>query len=112
MELLTAVVVGVLFASGTGMLLSKNVIRLVLGSGLMSYGTNLMLLTSGKLKRGHAPVLSETTGVYADPVPQALILTAIVINFAVTAFMFVLAYRAVQEHGTDNLGEMRGLEDE
>lgn len=110
MELVTAIVVGVLFASGTYLMLAKNMIRVVLGSTLLSYGTNLMLMTSGLLKRGAAPVLVEGVTAYADPVPQALILTAIVINFAVTAFMFVLAYRTVQEHGTDNLAELRGLE--
>lgn len=112
MELLTALVVGVLFAVGTYMLLSKNVLRVVLGSSVISYGVNLMLLTSGQLKRGAAPVLDKGLTVYVDPLPQALILTAIVINFAVTAFMFVLAYRTVQEHGTDNLAELRGLEHE
>lgn len=108
MELVTALVVGILFATGTYMMLAKNIIRVVLGSGLLAYGTNLMLLTSGGLKRGAAPVLTKGAQAYTDPVPQALILTAIVINFAVTAFMFVLAYRAVQEHGTDNLAELRG----
>lgn len=112
MELLTAVVVGILFASGTYMMLTKNMIRVVLGSSLLAYGTNLMLLSSGGLKRGAAPVLVEGVDAYTDPLPQALILTAIVINFAVTAFMFVLAYRTVQEHGTDNLAELRGLEHE
>jgi multicomponent Na+:H+ antiporter subunit C len=112
MELLTAVVVGVLFATGTYLLLAKNVIRVVLGSSLLAYGTNLMLLTSGLLKRGEPPILVQGQVVYVDPVPQALILTAIVINFAVTAFMFVLAYRTVQEHGTDNLWELRGQDDE
>jgi multicomponent Na+:H+ antiporter subunit C len=110
MELLASVVVGVLFAVGTYLLLAKNILRVVLGSGILAYGTNIMLLTSGRLKRGIAPVLTGENLLYADPLPQALILTAIVINFAVTAFMFVLAYRAVQEHGTDNLAEMRGLE--
>lgn len=110
MELITALVVGLLFAAGTYLMLAKNMIRVVLGSSLLSYGTNLMLLTSGRLKQGAAPVLSGEATAYADPVPQALILTAIVINFAVTAFMFVLAYRTVQEHGTDNLVELRGLE--
>lgn len=112
MELLTALVVGILFATGTYLLLTRNIIRVVLGSSLLAYGTNMMLLSSGQLKRGAAPVLVEGIEVYVDPVPQALILTAIVINFAVTAFMFVLAYRAVQAHKTDNLDEMRGLEHE
>lgn len=112
MELLSAIVVGILFAAGTYMILAKNITRVVLGSSILSYGVNLMLLTSGLLKRGAAPVLEKGVVTYTDPLPQALILTAIVINFAVTAFMFVLAYRTVQEHGTDNLAELRGVEHE
>lgn len=112
MELLTALVIGVLFSAGTYMLLAKNTLRVVLGSSLLSYGTTLMLLTSGRLKRGWAPILVDGAEVYTDPVPQALILTAIVINFGVTAFMFVLAYRMVQEHGSDNQIELRGVDDE
>lgn len=110
MELISALVIGVLFAAGTYLMLSKHVIRIVLGSSLWAYGTNMMLLTSGLLKRGAAPVLVDGVEVYTDPLPQALILTAIVINFAVTAFMFTLAFRMVQEHGTPNMAEMRGLE--
>ncbi|MFZ5824846.1 MAG: Na(+)/H(+) antiporter subunit C [Bacillota bacterium] len=112
MELLSAIVVGVLFATGTYLILAKNMIRVVLGVALMSYGTNMMILTAGRLKQGHAPVLAEGVTVYADPLPQALILTAIVIGFAVTAFVFVLAYRTVQEYGTDNLNELRGWEND
>lgn len=109
MELITAIVVGVLFAAGTYLMLTKNILRVVIGGSLMTYGTSLMLLTSGNLKRGAAPVLVKGVENYSDPVPQALILTAIVIGFAVTAFMFVLAFRTVQEHGTDNLAELSGV---
>jgi multicomponent Na+:H+ antiporter subunit C len=112
MELLTALTVAVLFGIGTYLLLTKNVIRVILGASLISYGTNMMLLSIGLLKRGRAPILTADGQPYADPVPQALILTAIVIGFAVTAFLFVLAYRMVQEHGTDNLYELRGVEKE
>ncbi len=127
MELLTALVVGLLFAIGTYLLLTKNMIRVVLGNALISYGTNMMILTSGRLKTGRAPVLGGTDEIvalegtgglavdgisYIDPIPQALILTAIVIGFAVTAFIFVLSYRTVQEYGTDNLDELRGWENE
>lgn len=127
MELLTALVIGLLFGIGVYMMLSKNMIRVVLGNALVSYGTNLMILTAGRLKTGRAPVLgglaktvpAEGTGPivvdgisYIDPVPQALILTAIVIGFGVTAFIFVLAFRTVQEYGTDNFAELRGMEHE
>ncbi|MFO7171914.1 MAG: Na(+)/H(+) antiporter subunit C [Bacillota bacterium] len=112
MELLTAIGIGVLFAAGTYLLLSRNVVRVVLGNSLLAYGTNLMLLASGGLGRGAAPVLVEGVEVYTDPVPQALILTAIVINFGVTAFLLVLAYRMVQEHRSEDLAHLRGVDDE
>lgn len=112
MELVAAVVVAILFGFGAYLSLTRNVIRVILGSGMFAYGTNIMILSSGLLKRGGAPVLVEGRVDYVDPVPQALILTAIVINFAVTAFMFVLAYRTFQENGTDNLDELRGVEHE
>lgn len=109
MELISALVVGILYAAGTYMLLSRHIVRVVFGGSLWAYGTNMMLLTSGLLKRGAAPVVVDGVTMYTDPLPQALILTAIVINFAVTAFMFVLAYRVVQEHGTADLDALRGL---
>lgn len=110
MELLTALAVALLFGIGAYLLLTRNIIRVILGTALISYGLNMMLMSTGLLKRGQAPILVEGALVYADPVPQALILTAIVIGFAVTAFLFVLGYRTVQEHGTDNLYELRGEE--
>jgi multicomponent Na+:H+ antiporter subunit C len=64
----------------------------------------------GGLKRGAAPILGGNAENYTDPLPQALILTAIVISFGVTAFFLVLAYRTYQELGTDNVEEMRGTE--
>jgi multicomponent Na+:H+ antiporter subunit C len=64
----------------------------------------------GGLKRGAAPILGGNEESYTDPLPQALILTAIVISFGVTAFFLVLAYRSYQELGTDNVEEMRGSE--
>jgi multicomponent Na+:H+ antiporter subunit C len=66
----------------------------------------------GGLKLGAVPLLGEEAETYVDALPQALILTAIVISFAVTAFILVLAYRAHQELGTDNLSAMRGSDDE
>jgi multicomponent Na+:H+ antiporter subunit C len=112
MELLTALTVAVLFGIGTYLLLVRNMTRVILGASLISYGTNMMLMSTGLLKRGAAPIDGQGAEAFADPVPQALILTAIVIGFAVTAFLFVLGYRTVQEHGTDNLYELRGEEHE
>lgn len=127
MELVAALVIGLLLGVGTYLLMERNMIRIVLGTMLINYGTNFMLLTSGRLKTGRAPILggSEVQGAaegaggilvdgisYVDPVPQALILTSIVIGLATTAFAFVLAYRTVQECGSDDLLALRGVEHE
>jgi multicomponent Na+:H+ antiporter subunit C len=108
MELWLTLGIGVLFATGTYLVLRRTLLKVVLGFSLISHGTNLLLLTTGKLKRGEAPILREGyPGLYADPLPQALILTAIVISFAVTAFMLALVYRTYQALGTDDLDHMQ-----
>lgn len=123
MELAAILTIGVLFGVGVYLMLQGSLLRVVLGAGLMSHGVNLLLLTSGKLKRGGPPVLPPEAaqhggslagmiGAVTDPLPQALILTAIVIGFGTTALILVIAYRLYQEHGTDDLGSLRGLEDE
>jgi multicomponent Na+:H+ antiporter subunit C len=82
--------------------------EVVIGFSLISHGTNLLLLTTGKLKRGVVPILVEGyQGMYTDPLPQALVLTAIVIGFGVLAFTLVLVKRVYQTVGTDDMDEMR-----
>lgn len=110
MEILMAIVIGILFMSATYLMLSKSLLRIIVGTGLLSHGTHLLLLTMGGLKTGAAPLLGEHAASYVDPIPQALILTAIVISFGVTAFFLVLAYRTYQELGTDNTERLRGTE--
>lgn len=115
MELLMSVVIGILFALGIYLLLSRNMIRVVLGTSLLTHGTNLMLLTSGRLKRGISPFIpgdGSTAAGFTDPIPQALILTAIVISFATLAFLVVMVYRAYQELGSVDLSQLRGVRDE
>jgi len=108
MEILMAFVIGILFTAATYLILSKSLLRIILGTGLLSHGAHLLLLTMGGLKKGAAPLLGENAEAYTDPLPQALILTAIVISFGVTSFFLVLAYRAYQELGTDNMEKLRG----
>jgi multicomponent Na+:H+ antiporter subunit C len=103
MEIVMAFVIGILFMTATYLMLSKSLLRIIVGTGLLSHGAHLLLLTMGGLKRGAAPILGENAESYTDPLPQALILTAIVISFGVTAFFLVLAYRSYQELGTDNV---------
>lgn len=105
-----SIVIGILFMIATYLMLSKSLLRIIVGTGLLSHGAHLLLLTMSGLKRGAPPLLGENAADYTDPLPQALILTAIVISFGVTAFFLVLAYRAYKELGTDNIEQMRGTE--
>lgn len=106
LPLLLALMVGGLFAVGTFLILRREQIKLILGLGLISHGVNLLLFGSGSLTRGAPPILDETgmaveIGRYADPLPQALILTAIVISFGITAFIVVLVSRRDALTGSD-----------
>ncbi|MDF0727396.1 Na(+)/H(+) antiporter subunit C [Cytobacillus sp. S13-E01] len=108
MEILMSIVIGILFTAATYLILSKSLLRIIIGTGLLSHGAHLLILTMGGLKKGAAPLLGEDAEVYVDPLPQALILTAIVISFGVTSFFLVMAYRSYQELGTDNMDKLRG----
>ncbi len=89
-----AVVVGVLYAVGTYLLLQRNLTQIVIGLAMMGHGANLLLLSAGG-RAGQAPIVGVGVGApVADPLPQALALTAIVITFGVSAFLLALAYRS------------------
>ena len=108
MELIMAIVIGVLFTVAVYLILSRSLLKIILGTGLLSHGAHLLILTMGGLGGPAPPVLAEGVTDYVDPLPQALILTAIVISFGVTAVILVMAYRAYAEHKTDNMNLMRG----
>lgn len=108
MELITIILSGILFGAAAYLMLSKNIIRIIIGTAVLSHGAHLMLLTMGELKRGAIPVLDENVEAYADPLPQALILTAIVIAFALTAIILIMALRIYKELGTNNIERMKG----
>lgn len=112
METMLAILIGIFFTIGTYLLLSNQMIRMILGLSLITHGINLMILIMGGVKKGSPPLLTETSGKFTDALPQALILTAIVINFAVTAFLLVLSYRTYKLYGTDDLNLLRGNENE
>ncbi len=108
MELIMILVIGILFMAATYLILSRSILKIILGTGLLSHGAHLLILTMGGLGGNSPPVIADGVTNYADPLPQALILTAIVISFGVTAFILVLAYRTYAEHQTDNMNLMRG----
>lgn len=112
METLITILAGILVTVAVYLLLSRSIIRIILGSAVLSHAVHLLLMVMGGLKKGSVPLLGEVSDRYTDALPQALILTAIVISFAVTAFLLVLAYRTYQETGSDDLQEMRGFTDE
>jgi multicomponent K+:H+ antiporter subunit C len=102
MEALAALIIAVLVGCGTYLTLRARTFSVVLGLSLMSYAVNLFLFFSGRLVTG-APPLATSIGATADPLPQALVLTAIVIGFGMTAFVVILALRALGELGTDQV---------
>jgi multicomponent K+:H+ antiporter subunit C len=102
MELVIAIVIGVLTSCGVLLVLRAHTFAVVLGLTLLSYAVNLFIFASGGLTAGKGAVLGQTD-IYADPLPQALVLTAIVIGFAMTAFLVILAIRARAELGNDHV---------
>ncbi|WP_068674395.1 Na(+)/H(+) antiporter subunit C [Oceanobacillus sp. Castelsardo] len=112
MEILIIILSGVLFTTAIYNLLQKQLLRIIIGTVLLSHGAHLMILTMGKLKTGLPPVLTEGVTDYTDPLPQALILTSIVISFGITGLLLVLAYRTTQENNTDNMEQLRGKSNE
>lgn len=103
MELLFASAIGILVACGVYLLLRGRTFPVVLGLALLSYAANFFIFATGRLSVGLAPIISEETAAYPDPLPQALVLTAIVIGFGMTAFILMLAVRANFELGTDHV---------
>ena len=109
MELLLAVTAGSLYAAGLYLLLRRRLAQLIIGLGLLTNGTNILIFTSGGLTRAIPPVVPQgavqLAPPFADPIPQSLILTAIVIGFGVLAFALVLAHQVHRTSGSDDIGE-------
>ena len=107
MELLLALLVGVLMGTGVYLLLRPRSFDVILGLTLVSYAVNVFIFLMGRIAIGKPPIidraLAPTLANYADPLPQALVLTAIVISFAMTALMLVIALRTHAETGSDHV---------
>jgi multicomponent K+:H+ antiporter subunit C len=106
-ELLLATLIGVLAAAGLWLVLRARTFDLMLGLTLLSYAVNLFIFAMGRLRIDAAPIVAPqrlpSFANYADPLPQALVLTAIVISFAMTALILVIALRARAETGSDHV---------
>jgi multicomponent Na+:H+ antiporter subunit C len=110
MEILLAIMIGILYASGIFMMLRRSLVKLLIGLILLGNGANLLIFVVSGIVKGKPPIIPTTadviTGAYADPLPQAVILTAIVISFGLQAFAIVLLKRAWAVIQTDNLDQM------
>lgn len=106
MELAFALIIGSLTFSGVYLLMQARTFPVVMGLTLFSYGVNLFLFATGRLVTGGQPIIGSTE-TYSDPLPQALVLTAIVIGFAMTAFVVVLSLRAKADTGEDHVDGSR-----
>lgn len=115
MEVFLAFVIGGLYAAGLYMMLRRSIVKLIIGLALVGQAANLLIFTLGRLTRGQpalvAPGTAQPTPPFADPLPQALILTAIVIGFGVQAFAVVLIHRAHQTVDTDDMDDLRTTDD-
>ncbi len=114
MESLLAITIGVLVAGSVYLMLARNVLRFIFGLVLISNAANLTIFAGGRLTEGAPPLIAEgadaPAGLVANALPQALVLTAIVIGFGLFAFALVLVVRAYTELGTLNSDEMRVAE--
>jgi multicomponent K+:H+ antiporter subunit C len=111
MEAIIALAIGVLGGSGVWLLLRPRTFQVIIGLSLLSYAVNLFIVIMGWVRGGLAPILGGAPGAapFADPLPQALVLTAIVISFATTALLLVVLLAARGFTGTDHVD---GREDE
>jgi|SRR5581483_3640105 multicomponent Na+:H+ antiporter subunit C len=114
MNFVLALVIGALYTAGLYMMLRRSIVKLIIGLVLLGHAANLLIFAVGGLRRASPPLIPEgavqPAAPLADPVPQALILTAIVIGFGVLAFALVLIHRAHQVVGTDDLDDMKATD--
>ena len=114
MQIYLALVVGALYAAGLYMMMRRSIVKLILGLALLGHAANLLIFTIGGLDRIMPPIIpagaKELASPTADPLPQALILTAIVIGFGVQAFAVVLLKRVYQTLGTDDLKKIHDVD--
>lgn len=116
METILAFVIGGLFGAGIFMMLRRSIVKFIIGLALIAHAANLLVFTVAGLTRGEPPLIPPTMteliedANFADPLPSALILTAIVISFSVVAFTMVLVHRVYQTVGSDDIDDMQSTD--
>jgi multicomponent K+:H+ antiporter subunit C len=110
MEAMLAVAIGLLFGCGVYLMLRARTLPVILGLALISYAVNLFLFASGRLVINAPPIIHADIKHYTDPIPQALVLTAIVIGFGMTAYILTLALRGLSESGDDHIDMVQKAE--
>ncbi|MEO9574470.1 MAG: Na+/H+ antiporter subunit C [Tateyamaria sp.] len=108
MELLVASAIGIMTAAGLYLLLRLRTFPVILGISLLTYAVNVFLFASGRLTVGVPPVLRDDISAYADPLPQALVLTAIVISFGMTAVVVMIGLGAFLGSNDDHVDDQPG----
>jgi multicomponent Na+:H+ antiporter subunit C len=115
MEYILAFLIGLLYAAGLFMMLRRSMVKLLIGLILLGNGANMLIFLLGRIVKGKPPVIPATekylSGLYADPIPQALILTAIVISFGLQAFAIILLKRVYLVANTDYLDKLNTADD-
>ena len=115
MEIIMAILVGVLYSAGVYMLLRRSILKFIIGIIFLSNATNLLVFLSAGLVGGLPVFLDGMEGRmenFADPLPQALVLTAVVIGLGIVVYLLAIKYRLFNETGTDDLDQIKPTEDE
>lgn len=110
MEFYMIILCGILVGFGVYMMLSKSTIRIIIGVGLFGHAANLIILIAGGLYDGDIPIISELGKNYIDPIPAALILTAIVIGFAVTCLLIAIYIANYKLKASDNINILEDVD--
>jgi multicomponent K+:H+ antiporter subunit C len=103
-EFLVATAIGVMTMAGVYLVLRPHTFSIVLGLTLLTYAVNFFIFASGRLSINRPDIITDPNEIYADPLPQALVLTAIVISFGMTAMILVMSVRSYFESGSDLVG--------
>ena len=113
MEIVLAILVGVLYTAGVYMMLRRSILKFIIGLIFLSNATNLLVFISAGLTAGQPAFVDGETGIannLSDPLPQALVLTAIVIGFGIVVYTMALKYKFFETTGTDDLDQLKQTE--